>query len=108
MRRYHAPNVATAVCFNIAMAPIGAPEGTPKGRVAGVHFIRDITGGIEYRSRFWMGYNLVDRVPQLMLPPGGSFPEAAAAGLFIHCIEEFGNLRSFLPQLYAEQKDNWQ
>jgi len=108
LRRYHAPDVATAVCFNIAMAPIGAPEGTPKGRVAGVHFIRDITGGIEYRSRFWMGYNLVDRVPRLMLPPGGSFPEAAVAGLFIHCIEEFGNLRSFLPQLYAEQKDNWQ
>jgi hypothetical protein len=105
--RFHAPNVATAITFNISMSPIGAPADVPKGRVAGCHFIRNISGGIEYRSRFWMGYNVDEAQPRLMLAPGAKLPESAAAGLFIHCIEEFGNLRSFLPQLYREQKDNW-
>ena len=32
------------------------------------HFIRKIPGGVEFRTRFWMGYTLIRGKPVCMLP----------------------------------------
>jgi len=68
------------------------------------HLIREITGGIEFRTRFWMGYNLVNRKPKKRLPPFVKMPPKVPKGLAIHNVYEYHNLASFLPQIYGEQK----
>jgi hypothetical protein len=50
-----------------------------------------------------MGYNRENGKPVSYIPPGGSVPEKAPYLLARHCVEEYSNLRDFLPQLYAEQ-----
>lgn len=77
------------------------PEGSPPTVM--MHFVRETEQGCELRSRFWLGYSMRDRTPVLMLPPGGRIPEEAPYMLARHCVEEYSNLRSFLPALYREQ-----
>jgi hypothetical protein len=68
-----------------------------------MHFIREIPGGIEFRSRFWMGYQVTDRKPRLLLPEGFSVPEVFPHGGAVHNVHEYTNLAVILPQLYKEQ-----
>lgn len=106
MSRFVAPNVATAVCANGAAGPL---EDTspfhPKAPAMMCHFIREIPGGIEYRTRFWMGYQVVEKRPVCILPPGAKVPWQAALGLARHNVEEYSNLRVLLPMIYEEQKN---
>ena len=102
MSRWKAPNVATLVAANVIVkSPAGAanPRVTP---VAMCHFVREIPGGVEFRTRFWMGYQIVDKKAKLMLPPGASVPLSVCQGLFKHCIEEYSNFKVFLPKIYQE------
>ncbi len=78
------------------------PKDGPGLPVTFVHLVRKVDGGIEVRNRFWVGYQIVDKKPVLALPPGMRIPEEAAQGLFLHDVQEFANLASILPQLYAE------
>ena len=103
MQRFHAPNVATTVGANVQVKEEGAGPDAPGSPIAMLHFIREIPGGIEFRTRFWMGYQIVDKKPVLLLQPGQSVPEAVPAGLFEHCISEYANLRVILPEIYREQ-----
>jgi hypothetical protein len=66
--------------------------------------VRRTEDGIEVRNRFWVGYQIVDKEPVLMLPPGMRIPEEAAQGLFLHDVQEFANLARVLPQLYREMQ----
>jgi hypothetical protein len=104
MSRFHAPNVATLVAANVLVKPGEAPADAPGLPVAMCHFIRDIEGGVEFRTRFWMGYQMVDAEPVFMLPEGIRVPESVPRGLFLHNLEEYANLRAILPQLYTEQE----
>jgi hypothetical protein len=78
---------------------------TPMARVTMIHFIREIPGGIELRTRFWMGYSIVDKKPVCMLPPGFQIPLQLPRGAVEHSVCEFSNLSSFLPELYAEESN---
>lgn len=69
------------------------------------HLAREIDGGIELRTRFWLGYRLVDGKPKCKLPPFVKLPAAVAQGLAIHNVREFTNLASFLPNIHAEHAD---
>ena len=71
------------------------------------HFVREIEGGIELRSRFWMGWNYVNGRDVKVLPDGMRYPDMAAMSLALHNVKEFTNLAAILPSLYAEEKDNW-
>jgi hypothetical protein len=71
------------------------------------HFVREIDGGIELRSRFWMGWTYANGRDIKALPDGMRFPEVAVMSLAMHNIKEFTNLAAILPELYAEEKDNW-
>ncbi|HWR45500.1 DAPG hydrolase family protein [Sporomusa sp.] len=104
MDRFKSPNVGTLVAANGLAVRADAPPGAPKIPAAMCHFIREIEGGIEYRTRFWLGYQIIDKKPKLLLPPGIRVPEIAPFGLAYHNIHEYANLRALLPKLYAEQK----
>jgi phloretin hydrolase len=105
MSRWKAPNVATLVAANVRIKAAAAPEGAPLMPVAMCHFIRELPqGGVEFRTRFWMGWQIVDKKPQFVLPAGVAFPETVPAGLFEHCILEYSNLRVLLPEIYAEME----
>lgn len=81
----------------------GVPFFIPAMPALMCHFIREIPGGIEMRSRFWMGYNIIDRKPKKKIPPFIKIPSRIPKGLAAHCAYEFSNLASFLPQIYEEE-----
>ena len=109
MSRWKAPSVATLVAANALVKAGGAPDDAPMMPVAMCHFVRElpgaapgVDGGVEFRTRFWMGWQIVDKKPHFALPAGVKVPEAVPAGLFEHCILEYSNLRVLLPEIYAE------
>lgn len=58
--------------------------------------------GILFRSRFWIGYALVEGAYRKILPEGARVPDLVPKGLFAHNIKEFTNLAAILPELYQE------
>ena len=106
MSRFKSPNVETIVSANGAALMLNPPPETPnhKSPAFMIHFIRRISGGIEFRTRFWLGYHIVEQKPYFLLPKGVTIPDSAPRGLAIHNVYEFSNLASFLPQLYEEMK----
>jgi len=104
MTRFKAPNVGTLIAANGISIAVSAPKGTPKAPAVMCHFIREIPGGVEFRSRFWIGYHIVNKKAEFLLPPGVRIPEAFPKSLALHNVYEYTNLASFLPELYAEQK----
>lgn len=69
------------------------------------HSIRPVDGGIELRSRFWLGYNIVDKKPVKILPKGAQVPLEAAKRLALHNVKEYSNLAKILPSIYEEEKN---
>ncbi len=106
MSRFHPPNAGAAICANGASKLLDPPPGLPKFEIPAclVHFVREVPGGVELRTRFWMGWHVVNKKPYKLLPEGAQIPEIAIKGLAIHNVCEFSNLASFLPQLYQEQQ----
>ena len=66
------------------------------------HIFRKFPGGLEHRTRFWMGYRMSDGKPELSLPPGVAVPAEAIQGLARHNVHEFSNLALLLPEIYKE------
>lgn len=81
------------------------PFATPHTLMA--HFVREIEGGIELRSRFWMGWTYENGKDVKKIKDGDRFPDIAPMSLALHNVKEFTNLAAILPSLYAEEKDNW-
>ena len=63
--------------------------------------------GVMFCSRFWIGMARVDGEFVKVVPDGVQVPEFVPKGLFAHNIKEFANLAAILPEVYAEEKDNW-
>jgi phloretin hydrolase len=105
LSRFKSPAVGTIVSANIHMTPLNPSPGVTGHGMSlfMLHFIREIPGGIEFRSRFWMGYNIVDKRPQLLLPRGVILEESIPWGAAMHNVYEYANLASILPQIYKEQ-----
>jgi len=102
MSRWHRPNVGTFVGgFGWSVNEHQPPE-IPAAPAIMVHFIREIAGGIEWRTRFWMGYTILNGHPVPLLPPGIRVPEPAVFGLANHNIHEYTRLKSLLPLVYEE------
>lgn len=92
------------VCAN---CEILGPGGV-KMPIVMTHISRDTEGGCELRSRFWMGYHIIDGKGVKLLPEGMTFPEPIVAQLLAHNFAEYTNLAAILPKVYAEEKDNWE
>jgi phloretin hydrolase len=102
MSRFHAPNVAAMYGGYGLDTPANAPAWAIRAPAIMCHFIREIPGGIEFRTRFWMGCTLIDGKPVHMLPYGIKVPVEAIQGLAQHNVEEYSNLREILPEIYKE------
>ncbi|MCD7864459.1 MAG: phloretin hydrolase [Clostridiales bacterium] len=106
---FRADLIGTEACSTIICGK-GYGKGQPPFAVPPTfmtHFARDIEGGIELRSRFWMGWTYEKGQDVKVLPDGMRYPDMAAMSLALHCAKEYHNLAAILPQLYAEEKDNW-
>jgi len=66
------------------------------------HIFRTIPGGLEHRTRFWLGYRMSGGKPELSLPPGVSVPASSVQGLARHNVKEFKNFSVLLPEIYKE------
>lgn len=104
--RFKAPNVAAFFGGNGVSQMIFPPPGVPNYKSPAVmcHFIREIPGGVEMRTRFWMGMKIIDKKPMHMLPEGVRLPEFVPMGLAMHNVLEYANLAAILPEIYEEQK----
>ena len=101
--------IGTKDCASIVCAR-GNGYGCPPFALPDVvmcHVAREIPGGLEMRSRFWLGYTCKDRKVFKSLPDWTRFPLFAPMGLLMHNIKEFTNLAALLPRIYAEEKGNF-
>ena len=71
------------------------------------HKFYAVDGGTMFESRFWIGYAFNNGEIVKVVPEGKSVPEEVVRALFSHNIKEFSNLAKILPQVYAEEKNNW-
>jgi len=107
MSRFRAPFIATLIAANGLTRSVNAPPEMPPAPAFMCHTAREIPGGVELRSRFWMGYHMIEQQPRLLLPPGIRIPEFIPKGLAIHSVREYTNLAVLLPKIFAEQQQNW-
>ncbi|KZL89229.1 DAPG hydrolase family protein [Clostridium magnum] len=71
------------------------------------HFIRKNEDGIEVRSRFWMGYQIINREAVKVLPEGTKISDEVAKRLALCNIKKFNNLAKLLPLIYYEERNKW-
>jgi hypothetical protein len=102
MQRWKEPNVAAFIGGSGWSCPVEKAQDGTAGATIMCHFFRSIPGGIEQRTRFWMGYRIADGKPELCLPMGFKMPAPFVQGLSYHSMNEFKNLSTFLPELYEE------
>ena len=104
MSRYGTDACGTIVCAKgngIGHPPFASPE------TIMCHFVREIEGGIELRTRFWMGWTVKNGKDFKALPDGFRMPPIAPMSLLLHNIDEFTNLAALLPKIYVEEKNNF-
>lgn len=74
-----------------------------------LHTVRPIEGGIELRSRFWLGWNVDLKTHEAVriIPDDATIDGKIAKRLGLHGIKEMSNLANILPSLYQENKDKF-
>lgn len=99
--------VGTDACATIMCANGHGP--TPGEGVAAMmlHFVRELSDGIELRTRFWIGYGLTDGKIAKLVPDNIQIPVEVPQGLFAHNLKEFGHLAKILPNVYNEEKERF-
>jgi phloretin hydrolase len=102
MTRWKEPYVSTFMGGFGWSSPSGNKGYAIKSPSLMCHIFRQLPGGLEHRTRFWMGYRMSGGKPELVLPRGISVPEIAVQGLARHNVREFRNLSVLLPEIYAE------
>lgn len=106
---YDMSKIGTEACNALCCANVhvmGRGE-IPDVPVVMTHFLRPVEGGSELRSRFWFGWQIIDGKPVKSIPDGFKIPAAGPVALLKHNVKEYSNLARILPDLYAEEKDNW-
>jgi hypothetical protein len=102
MTRWKEPNVSTFAGGSGWACTVFKTDESITAPALMCHIFRQVPGGLEHRTRFWMGYRMSNGKPELCLPPGISVPTAAIQGLARHNVREFKNFGAFLPEIYKE------
>ena len=106
MSRFHEPEVSTVVGGNVVIYAPGKRNAPPVGCNTMCHMVRlRKEGGIEVRSRFWFGYQMVNGKPVKILPDGVKMNGAFPYGLAHHAVEEYTRLSYLLPKVYEKMVD---
>jgi phloretin hydrolase len=99
LSKFKEPNISIAVAANCLVDRQSLPINVF------FHAIRRVNGGVEYRSRYWLGYSMKNGVPAIKkinrLMPKWMMMHMARNNC-IHSLMEYNNLASFLPKLYKE------
>ena len=101
--------IGTEACATIVCG-LGYGKGQPPFAMPDTvmcHFVREIPGGIELRSRFWMGWTYKNGKDVKALPDGIRMPIMGPMSLAMHNVKEFTNLAALLPRIFPEEKDNF-
>lgn len=102
MTRWKEPNVSTFVGGFAWACPVNKTDESITAPALMCHTFRQGPGGLEHRTRFWLGYRMSHGKPELCLPPGVAIPGVAPRGLALHNVKEFKSLSAILPQIYKE------
>jgi hypothetical protein len=96
MDMFKEPEISRAYCANVTLSLMNIKFNTF------FHAIREVDGGVEYRSRYWVGYTMKAGDPvRTKIPPVFKMIDLARNNC-LHSLTEYSNLASFLPQLYEE------
>jgi hypothetical protein len=90
------PGISRAYCANVIIDALNIPFNVF------FHAVREVDGGIEYRSRYWIGYTMKSGCPVRPKLPMPYKMKDLARNNCLHSLTEYNNLASFLPQLYKE------
>lgn len=90
-----------ARCYSKGVPPFAQPD------YFVAHQVREVEGGVEVRSRYWLGWNVRYGREDKELQDGLSMPPMLPMGCMLQNMTEWAHLSSFLPQLYAEEKENF-
>jgi phloretin hydrolase len=96
MGMFKKPEISRAYCANVIIDAIRVPFNSF------FHAVREVEGGIEYRSRYWIGYTMKSGNPVRSKIPLPYKMMDLARNNCLHSLTEYNNLASFLPQLYQE------
>ena len=103
MSRFKRPAVATFAGGCGWAYPVVKDDDSIVAPAIMCHIFREVEGGLEHRTRFWMGYWFNESgKPEVCLPPGEQVPVAAVQGLARHNVSEFTRFRDFLPRIFKE------
>ena len=95
MERFNAQPV-TAICAH------SGPPDWDIPRTTFIHFARAVEGGIELRTRFWLGWMIVNKQP---VRTDFAVDPRRVQGLSRHSPQEYYRLAKYLPQIFAENHD---
>ena len=96
MSSFKEPHISRAYCANVIIHAINLPF------VVFFHAIREVEGGIEFRSRYWIWQTLKKGQFRKVRFPSPHKMIDLARNNCVHSLTEYNNLASFLPQLYEE------
>ncbi|MDP3282991.1 MAG: hypothetical protein Q8M56_00990 [Desulfobacterales bacterium] len=96
MNLFTEPGISRAYCANVIIDALNVPFN------AFFHAVRIVKGGIEYRSRYWIGQTMKAGGPVRVKSPLPFKMIDLARNNCLHSLTEYNNLASFLPQLYQE------
>lgn len=96
MAMFKEPEISRAYCANVILDLLKTPFN------AFFHAVREVEGGVEYRSRYWIGYTMKNGAPKRVKRPMPFKMKDLARNNCLHSLIEYNNLASFLPQLYEE------
>lgn len=102
MERWKEPYVATFAGGQGWAVPVNKTDFSITAPAMMCHIFRNTPEGLEHRTRFWMGYRMVNGKPELSLPPGVTVPVEGVQGLARHNVREFTRFKYFLPRIYKE------
>jgi len=96
MTMFKEPEISRAYCANVVLDLLKTPFNTF------FHAVREVEGGVEYRSHYWIGYTMKNGSPKRVKRPMPFKMRDLARNNCLHSLTEYNNLASFLPQLYEE------
>lgn len=97
--------IGTEACATMMCANVYRSKSDKGVATVMAHMVREVEGGVELRSRFWIGYQIVDGKAVKVLPSGLEVPLKVSKDLFAHNMKEFSHLATILPQIYEEEYD---